>query len=100
MIGLAKETGDVTRNPVSLRHMEFEQENFWTAHFGGTYIFRNLEHPAAICGVDKAALGDLPQAMQQVTLVNAPTPRAPTVPAPPVAQEAPATPRAGTGPQP
>ena len=30
MIGLAKETGDVTRNPVILPEMTFDQSNFWT----------------------------------------------------------------------
>jgi hypothetical protein len=48
MIGLAQKTGDVTRNPVRLKQMEFRQENFWTAHFGGAYLFRNVEHPAVI----------------------------------------------------
>ena len=48
MIGIASRTGDVTRNPVRLKQMEFRQDNFWTAHFGGTYIFRGLEHPAVI----------------------------------------------------
>ncbi|WP_243614071.1 DUF6638 family protein [Shimia aestuarii] len=60
MIGLAKRTGDVTRNPVRLKHMEFAQENFWTAHFGGLYLFRGVDHPAVIAKEDKAALGDLP----------------------------------------
>ncbi|TKZ19433.1 hypothetical protein FAP39_11105 [Shimia litoralis] len=60
MITLAKRTGDVTRNPVRLRHMEFAQDNFWTAHFGGLYVFRGVEHPAAISRADKATLGDLP----------------------------------------
>ncbi len=49
MIETAKETGDVTRNPVHLRHTAFEQRNFWTAHFGGLYLFPDLDHPAAIC---------------------------------------------------
>ncbi|MGV6803321.1 MAG: DUF6638 family protein, partial [Ruegeria sp.] len=49
MIETAKETGDVTRNPVRLRHTVFEQRNFWTAHFGGMYLFPDLDHPAAIC---------------------------------------------------
>ncbi len=40
MIELAAETGDVTRNPVRLKEMRFEQRNFWTAHFGGLYIFQ------------------------------------------------------------
>ncbi|MBR9844426.1 MAG: hypothetical protein GYB25_14800 [Rhodobacteraceae bacterium] len=60
MIGLAKRTGDVTRNPVRLKHMEFAQENFWTAHFGGLYLFRGVDHPAVIVREDKAGLGKLP----------------------------------------
>lgn len=48
MIGLAKRTGDVTRNPVKLREMSFKQSSFWTAHFGGIYLFRDVEHPAAL----------------------------------------------------
>ena len=48
MIGLAGETGDVLRNPVKLKHMEFEQRNFWTEHFGGIYIFQKQELPGAI----------------------------------------------------
>jgi len=50
MITLAKKTGDVTRNPVKLREMQFAQDNFWTAHFGGMYVFRGLNHPALISG--------------------------------------------------
>ena len=58
MIETAKETGDVTRNPVHLRHTAFEQRNFWTAHFGGLYLFPDVDHPAAICMGDKP--DDLP----------------------------------------
>ncbi|EAR52386.1 hypothetical protein OG2516_07912 [Oceanicola granulosus HTCC2516] len=60
MIELARQTGDVVRNPVALAHTEFEQDNFWTAHFGGLYIFRDVAEPAAIAAGDKAALGALP----------------------------------------
>ncbi len=60
MITLAKRTGDVTRNPVTLKHMEFDQKNFWTAHYGGVYLFRGVDHPAAIAAGHKAALGELP----------------------------------------
>jgi len=60
MIGLAKETGDVTRNPVTLETAEFAQDNFWTAHFGGLYIFRGVPHPAAIVCSDADALENLP----------------------------------------
>jgi hypothetical protein len=60
MIGMAKQTGDVVRNPVKLRQMSFAQDNFWTAHFGGIYVFRGVEHPAAIVSSNKARVGDLP----------------------------------------
>lgn len=60
MISLARQTGDLTRNPVRLRKMSFDQSNFWTAHFGGLYIFRGAEHPAAISTGDKAGLGPMP----------------------------------------
>ncbi|KIC46280.1 hypothetical protein RA28_00195 [Ruegeria sp. ANG-S4] len=53
MIETAKETGDVTRNPVRLRHTAFEQRNFWTSHFGGLYLFPDVDHPAAICMADR-----------------------------------------------
>lgn len=60
MISVAKRTGDVTRNPVRLKHMEFQQDTFWTAHFGGVYLFRGLDHPAAIAREDISVLGKLP----------------------------------------
>ncbi len=60
MIGMAKQTGDVVRNPVNLRQMSFGQDNFWTDHFGGIYVFRGVEHPAAIVSGNKAKVGALP----------------------------------------
>lgn len=60
MIDLAGRTGDLTRNPVRLKAMSFEQEDFWTSHFGGLYIFRAVEHPAAITVRDKEEIGPLP----------------------------------------
>ena len=60
MIGLAKKTGDVTRAPLRLKEAKFKQDNFWTKHFGGMYIFRTMEHPAAICAGSKTGLGKLP----------------------------------------
>ncbi len=60
MIGLAQKTGDVTRNPVALKSTAFEQGNFWTSHFGGIYIFRDVEHPAAISALPKESLGAMP----------------------------------------
>ncbi len=60
MIGLAKKTGDITRVPVTLPKMTFEQPNFWTAHFGGVYLFRDLRSPAAITVAPHRSLGPLP----------------------------------------
>ncbi|MEQ9675932.1 MAG: hypothetical protein RLO10_15880 [Roseovarius indicus] len=60
MIGLAGETGDIVRNPVSLKKMEFEQRDFWTAHFGGLYLFQDLELPGVIASAGKEGLGELP----------------------------------------
>ena len=60
MIGLAKDTGDITRNPVHLNFETFDQANFWTAHFGGVYVFRGLEHPGVIAAREFEGLNDLP----------------------------------------
>ncbi|KJZ18870.1 DUF6638 family protein [Loktanella sp. S4079] len=60
MIGIAKKTGDVVRNPVQLKQMEFVQDNFWTDLFGSMYLFRGVEHPAAIVPKGKEKLGKLP----------------------------------------
>ncbi len=60
MIELAAQTGDVTRNPVRLKSMRFEQGNFWTDHFGGLYLFQNMDHPAVIACTSKEGLDDLP----------------------------------------
>ncbi|TNC74908.1 DUF6638 family protein [Rubellimicrobium roseum] len=60
MIEMAGVTGDLTRNPVRLRAMSFEQDDFWTSHFGGVYLFRSVPQPAAIVAGDKHDLGPLP----------------------------------------
>ncbi|NCM96460.1 MAG: hypothetical protein GW948_03900 [Rhodobacterales bacterium] len=48
MIELAQKTGDVTRVPITLPKMSFEQANFWTAHFGGAYVFQNTRRGVII----------------------------------------------------
>lgn len=60
MIGLAKETGDVTRNPVDLKPLTLDKGNFWTSHFGGVYLFRDVPHPATIVCTAKALFPGLP----------------------------------------
>lgn len=60
MIELAKTTGDVTHNPITLTPITERVENFWTAHFDGLYIFRDVDHPAVLAMGDKTELGPLP----------------------------------------
>ena len=60
MISLASKTGDIARNPVRLKHTEFEHRNVWTAHFGGLYVFPDMQHPAVISTGKKEDLKDLP----------------------------------------
>ncbi|WP_099825173.1 DUF6638 family protein [Oceaniglobus indicus] len=48
MIGLAKRTGDVTRNPVTLNRMTFPHADFWTSHFGGAYVFHRVKAPFVV----------------------------------------------------
>jgi hypothetical protein len=60
MIELAKTSGDIVKNPVSLKTTSFRQDNFYTSHFGGIYIFRDVEDPGAITVADPATLGPLP----------------------------------------
>jgi hypothetical protein len=60
MIEMAGRTGDVLRNPVRLKQMRFDQRNFWTAHFGGLYLFQDVAHPAVIAPAGKDHLGDVP----------------------------------------
>ncbi|MGD9864406.1 MAG: DUF6638 family protein [Pseudodonghicola sp.] len=60
MIGLAQKSGDLTRNPVRLSTAEYEQRDFWTAHFGGLYLFQETEPAVVIASRDPATLGDLP----------------------------------------
>ena len=60
MIGLAKQTGDVTRNPVDLSPITVETGSFWTAHFGGMYLYRDVDHPALFAVTEVP--GDVPMA--------------------------------------
>ena len=48
MIEIGKRTGDITRNPVVFTNNSYEQRNFYTAHFGGLYVFRDLDEAAVI----------------------------------------------------
>jgi len=60
MITLSKRTGDVTQNPIMFSRVHYEQGNFFTEHFGGVYVFRDMDVPAAIARRPKADLGEMP----------------------------------------
>lgn len=60
MIELAKRTGDIVRHPVKLTHNRFKQDNFYTSHFGGLYVLRDMEEPGCIAFGDTDKLGSLP----------------------------------------
>ncbi|MCI2400547.1 DUF6638 family protein [Aliiroseovarius subalbicans] len=60
MIGLAKQTGDVTKNPIDLDRATFTQGNFWTDHFGGLYVFRDVDHPFVV------SMGEMPEGKMPV----------------------------------
>ncbi len=70
MIELAKQTGDVTRNPIDLARPTYEQGDFWTAHFGGIYVFRDVAHPAAITVRPRAEVGPMPIEAFDLTMRN------------------------------
>ena len=60
MIELAKKTGDVTRVPISLPAMTFQQPSFWTSHFGGLYVFRDVKFPGVVSTLPRESLGAMP----------------------------------------
>jgi hypothetical protein len=60
MIELAKKTGDVTRVPISLPAMTFQQPSFWTSHFGGLYVFREVKFPGVVATLPRESLGLMP----------------------------------------
>ena len=59
MIELAKRTGNIQRNPVTLENQIFEQGNYFTTHLGGVYVFRDAQTPTVIARADMPGLRDL-----------------------------------------
>jgi len=48
MIELAKRTGNIQRHPVTLKTQSYSQGNYFTRHFGGVYVFRDVQTPTVI----------------------------------------------------
>lgn len=55
MIDLARQTGDVTRAPVTFQSASFRADDFWTSHHGGLYVFRSVIEPAVLAKTLEAA---------------------------------------------
>ncbi|MCK7612993.1 DUF6638 family protein [Roseibium sediminicola] len=60
MIELSKHAGDVIRTPLSIRNRSYEQGNFYTSHYGGLYVFRDVRESACIAPKDTDIVVDLP----------------------------------------
>ncbi|MCF6219506.1 MAG: hypothetical protein L3J65_00185 [Robiginitomaculum sp.] len=60
MIELAKRTGNIQRNPIKLKAKSYSQGNYFTEHFGGIYVFRDMQTPTVIAREYSEALKDLP----------------------------------------
>lgn len=48
MVVLAGRVGDVTRHPMTPTETTYRKGNFFTAHLGGLYVFRDTAQPAVI----------------------------------------------------
>ena len=60
MIELAKHTGNISRNPVKLKTKTYAQGNYYTSHFGGVYIFRDVKNPTIIVKDPKINFSNMP----------------------------------------
>lgn len=60
MIELSKQTGDIIRTPLTLQNLTYEQRNFYTSHYGGLYVFRDVRDSAVIAPSDTDIVVDLP----------------------------------------
>lgn len=59
MIELARQTGDIQRHPIRLKPKTYEQGNYYTAHFGGVYVFRDTRTPSVIARTHVDGLTDM-----------------------------------------
>ena len=60
MIELAKHTGNIQRNPIKLKNKIYAQGNYYTSHFGGMYVFRDVDTPTVIARDLSVEILDLP----------------------------------------
>ena len=60
MIELAKHTGNIQRDPVKLDATTYTQGNYYTNHFGGMYVFRDVDTPTVIAKEHSEGLDNIP----------------------------------------
>lgn len=60
MVELARQTGNIQRYPLHLKTKAYEQGNYYTSHFGGIYVFRDVKHPTVIAREAVEGLDDMP----------------------------------------
>ena len=60
MIELAKQTGNIQRHPIALTPKTYVQGNYYTSHFGGMYIFRDVKTPTVIVRGPVEGLQNMP----------------------------------------
>ena len=69
MIALAQSTGDVTRARVTFDTPSFRQDDFWTSHHGGLYVFRSVATPGVLANRTFEAPGIEVHDLQDRTMV-------------------------------
>ncbi len=62
MIEMAKVTGNIQRHPVKLTAQTYAQGNYYTEHFGGIYVFRDVKQKTVIAKHHHEGLSDIPVA--------------------------------------
>jgi len=68
MVKIAKQTGDIRDNELLPSEVVFRHETFWSAHFGGIYIFNDEQVTTVVC--DASAKGFRKSRPWQVSYID------------------------------
>ncbi len=69
MVELAKQTGNIQRHPLNLTTKPYAQGNYYTSHFGGIYIFKDIDKPTVIARQNLEGLEEM-SGFQTLTFGN------------------------------